>query len=350
MKAIRKITIRGTVAADRLQVLGVLLSKSTRSAASSDGLALEVYFDGRIELPETLSADLGPGVKVEIEKDPETREDGDPELRIVYEEGAPTLNADSVLCAPAPGARRLEGLAEQFSIPLDELRRRSIPGREPDLGEILCCSASERVEKDPQRKGRIKIVTTSDDVDRMGDILTIDGWVLKHYSKNPIVLFNHQYGAVGDSPPSQARAVELIVQRKRIVAVDQFHLRTKFNLELHDMYTSDPPMMNTASVGFWPLERPEAIQDGEGRVTGYTFGKKDYLEHSLVAVPANPFAFALALQKGIARPRTLEYLESLALSFAGSTRHGAGEKSHNADRDREAALVANALRVRALST
>lgn len=347
MEPIRAILFKGedwTI--DKIAKALALPFLGTYSVTKGPG-GFRVAFDEPVQYQRKLSEDLGPGVEFVVEKDPEGREPGDPMLRIVYEEGVPKGDGAVQVRNPVTSERSVEALAEELGIDVADLIARTpiVSGRR----DILMACASEPVEKDSVHKGRIKIVTTTDSVDRMGDVLTVSGWVLKHYSKNPIVLFNHEYGAVGDSPPAQARAMDLIVQKHRIVAVDQFHLKTRFNSELYEMYVSDPPMMNTASVGFWPLERPEAIQDKDGRTTGYTFGAKDYLEHSLVAVPAQPEAYQLAVRKGLVRARTVEYLTALSLSFAGSSRSGAGEKSHNADRDAQIMARALELRARALN-
>ena len=317
---------------------------------SVDGMV--VKFGEPVEYDRKFVDDLGDEVEVVTEKDPESREPGDPAiLRVRYEDGA---EADRAACHEAAftplvlGERSIDALAVATAISVDDLLLRT--PRKTGRRDVLATSVSEAVTKDPAHKGRVKVVITTDGVDRMGDILDIPGWVLKNYARNPIVLFDHDYGAVGDSPPSQARSMELIVQKHRIVSVAQFHLLTRFNLELYAMYTSDPPFMNTTSVGFWPLEMPERIVDEEGRTTGFRFGRKDLLEWSFVAVPANADAFQLAAKKGLARPRTIDYLSSLSSSFAGPSRTSAGEKGHNADRDALARAHAFTLRARSLST
>jgi phage head maturation protease len=54
------------------------------------------------------------------------------------------------------------------------------------------------------------------------------------------------------------------------------------------------------SVGFMPLEQPNAIKDLEGRTTGWEFTSQELLELSAVSLPANPEALARMVSKGFA--------------------------------------------------
>jgi HK97 family phage prohead protease len=189
------------------------------------------------------------------------------------------------------------------------------------------------VEKDEANSGRLRFTITTDSEDRMGDIIDPKGWFFGNYERNPIVLFNHEYGEVAGSPPSQGKTLLIEKYQHGLRAVTEFHRKTRFNEELYSLYKDG--FMSTTSVGFWPMDRPEE-RETKGGGHGLLFTKQDLLEWSLVAVPANPDAFQMAMKKGIVRPRTAEYLSTLLAPYAdrqGNPAHG--ESRHKAAQEQE---------------
>lgn len=189
------------------------------------------------------------------------------------------------------------------------------------------------VEKDDANNGRLRFTITTDSEDRMGDVIDPGGWYFGNYERNPIVLFNHEYGEVAGSPPSQGKTLLIEKYDHGLRAVTEFHRKTRFNEELFALYRDG--YMSTTSVGFWPMDRPEERETKNGG-HGLRFIKQDLLEWSLVAVPANPDAFQMAMKKGLVRPRTAEYLSSLLAPYAdrqGDPAHG--ENRHKAAQEQD---------------
>ena len=132
--------------------------------------------------------------------------------------------------------------------------------------------------------GRIVISTAG--VDRDNDRVLPDGVILDNYTKNPVVMWGHSYGAPADLI---GRAVNLDVGADGITA--DFELRPAAN-------DQDPQnivrllweggWVRTASIGF----RPIAAQANEWG--GKDFTAWELLEFSLVPVPANAAALRLA--------------------------------------------------------
>jgi HK97 family phage prohead protease len=206
---------------------------------------------------------------------------------------------------------------------------------EPREGDrlIFLKGCDSVVEKDDANNGRLRFTITTDSEDRMGDVIDPGGWYFKNYERNPIVLFNHEYGEVAGSPPSQGKTLLIEKYDHGLRAVTEFHRKTRFNEELFSLYRDG--YMSTTSVGFWPMDRPEERETRNGG-KGLRFTKQDLLEWSLVAVPANPDAFAMAMQKGVVRPRTAEYLASLLAPYADRTGgHAQGENRHKAAQEQE---------------
>jgi HK97 family phage prohead protease/HK97 family phage major capsid protein len=120
--------------------------------------------------------------------------------------------------------------------------------------------------------------------DRMEDVIMADGWDLENFNKNPIALFGHR----SDFP---------IGKWKNLRVEDR---QLKGHLQLAPKGTSsrideiralvEADILRAVSVGFKPIES----KDRDGTKWGSVFTKCELVETSLVSVPANPNALAVA--------------------------------------------------------
>lgn len=137
-------------------------------------------------------------------------------------------------------------------------------------------------------------VASTETVDRYGDIVRADGWELANFKRNPVALFGHDYSApIGLVP-------RLWIESKRLMA--EIKLAAQGTSALVDSVRAlvAQKILRAVSVSFLPMEEPTLIRDEKNeRVIGYEFTKQDLLEISLVAVPANPEAIAVARSLGI---------------------------------------------------
>ncbi|TMQ24148.1 MAG: phage major capsid protein [Deltaproteobacteria bacterium] len=144
-----------------------------------------------------------------------------------------------------------------------------------------------------------EFVLSDETPDRMDDVIMADAWDLASFQKNPIALFNHNSNA----PIGKWANVRVVDKQLR------------GHLELAPAGTSDrideirklieADILRATSVGFRPKEskpRPES--------NGLFFTKAELVESSLVSVPANPNALAIAKSLKIS-PVTID------LVFAG---------------------------------
>jgi HK97 family phage prohead protease/HK97 family phage major capsid protein len=133
--------------------------------------------------------------------------------------------------------------------------------------------------------------TLSDEtLDRMGDVISSDGWQLESFLKNPIALFNHNPSA--------------IVGTWKNLRVENKQLRGHLQLapkgispridEIRALVEAG--ILRAVSVGFRELEsEPLKGDDGKHHFgMGYRFLKQELVETSLVSVPANANALAVA--------------------------------------------------------
>jgi HK97 family phage prohead protease len=132
-------------------------------------------------------------------------------------------------------------------------------------------------------------VASDETVDRYGDIVSVGGWDLANYRKNPIVLWMHrQY----DLPIGQAK---VWVENEKLMATIKFH-RDADNPQAERVWSLvKRRQLRALSVGFTANEKDiEPIRDQNERTTGYRFLKQELLEVSVVNVPANPAALQVA--------------------------------------------------------
>lgn len=132
----------------------------------------------------------------------------------------------------------------------------------------------------------LEFVLSDATVDRYGDIVDPTGWVLNNFKKNPIALFGHS----SSFPIGTWSNVR--VEGKKLIA--KLNFATKGTSARIDELISlvEQGILRAVSVGFRPLES-EPI-DKEKPYGGQRYTKQELLETSLVSVPANPAAVALA--------------------------------------------------------
>lgn len=146
----------------------------------------------------------------------------------------------------------------------------------------------------------LEFVLSDETPDRMDDIIMSDGWDLANFKKNPIALFGHQ----SSFPVGKWANLRVVDKQLR----GHLELAPEGTSERIDEIRRlvDADILRAVSVGFRPKEsKPRAETD-----FGVFFTKSELVECSLVSVPANPNALAVAKSLKIS-PATLD------LVFAG---------------------------------
>jgi HK97 family phage prohead protease len=145
---------------------------------------------------------------------------------------------------------------------------------------------------------RMTFTISTGAVDRDGDIVDPKGWDLKHYLKNPTVLFAHDYSAL-----PVAKAVSVQKNDSGLVAVAEFPPVGVYPFAdtVYEMLKSG--FLNATSVGFQPTEC-EPMKNGKG----YHHKSQQLLEWSIVPVPSNPEALAL---RGIEGDQAKRYAKAM---------------------------------------
>ena len=161
------------------------------------------------------------------------------------------------------------------------------------------------IEPISDRKMAFTISTAS--VDRDGDTIDPKGWDLGSYSKNPVVLWAHDY-----SQPPIGKAANIKSTASGLQAEVEFLPKgvSPFADMIHEMCKGG--FLNATSVGFRGMEYDEA-KDRKG----LDFKKQELLEFSIVPVPANPEALALRGVKSIQVKQYAKEMQAWATSVIG---------------------------------
>ena len=180
------------------------------------------------------------------------------------------------------------------------------------------------------RELTFKISTAA--VDRVGDTISVDGWDLSNFKKNPVVLWAHDGGSL-----PVAKATKIWADNNALHATAEFTPKglVRFNDIVFDLYKGG--FLNAVSVGFLP-HKWAFVEDKE-RPYGVDFQKQELLEFSAVPIPANPEAliearsaagieieelkeWALTVIRSCAKPSTKREMEEF-LRAAGFSRREA---------------------------
>lgn len=161
-------------------------------------------------------------------------------------------------------------------------------GRHPENVQIRKDVISE-VQPGPSER-TLRYVISTPDPDREGDVISIDGWNLTNYRKNPVVLWAHDQ----DKFPI-GRCVDIGVEDGVLKATVEFapadipHAGDRAEAAFR---LSRDGFLPATSVGFRPLEYDisREREDDDTFFLPMDFKRQELLEFSLVSVPCNPDA------------------------------------------------------------
>lgn len=189
------------------------------------------------------------------------------------------------------------GTAIKFSMEdetvLESKDLKDLIGKEVTIDRVISDMETE-VDKANDEERTLRMVGSTGEVDRLGDIIDVKGWKLANYKKNPVILFGHDAWI-----PAVARAKEVKKEDDKLTFLIEFPPEGVNDLsdKLFNLYKLK--IMRASSVGFLPLKY-EWIEDEKGHLRGIHFIEQELLELSLVNVPAHPAALAMSLYgKGI---------------------------------------------------
>lgn len=131
--------------------------------------------------------------------------------------------------------------------------------------------------------GSFIAVASTNSIDRHGEIVDNNGWDLKAFKKNPVILWGHDHTepAIGVSKKTW---VEGVGKKAKLMIQPVLHDVTEKARAIKQLV--EMGVIKSLSVGFKPIESKDGI----------TFDKNELLEVSMVNVPANSDAMMLAFK------------------------------------------------------
>src|SRR4051812_46377636 len=182
----------------------------------------------------------------------------------------------------------------------------SIPSR--TLHRELHPEATVPAESEHAPRNTLDFRSSDQTLDRYQEIISVAGWRLENYRKNPVVQNAHSYrnlaDTIGKSLITEVRGDHLF-QRVQFAVDENPVARLAYGL-----YKGG--FLNAVSVGFIPLRWENGSQEA-----GYRrkYLEQELLEVSAVSIPANPNALTLGLKSGAIEKGDLEELFSLLKHF-----------------------------------
>lgn len=132
----------------------------------------------------------------------------------------------------------------------------------------------------------MEFVLSDATVDRYGDIIDPSGWDLKNFKRNPIALFGHNASfPIGTWEDIRVDSGKLVARLKLAAKGTSARIDELIGLV-------EQGVLRAVSVGFKPI-KAEPV-DREKPYGAQRYLRSELLETSLVSVPANPAAIALA--------------------------------------------------------
>jgi HK97 family phage prohead protease len=167
--------------------------------------------------------------------------------------------------------------------------------------EIRAAGGNELGERE------FEFIASDESPDSYGDIVRAEGWDLRRYKRNPIILYNHKSDVpVGYSPKTFVEGKQLICRAKLADEGTSEFIDTLYKL-------MKQRIVRAMSVGFRATKDVNIMRDKEGVFLGLEFNGQELLENSIVTVPANPNALSLAKSWGVKDSTLAKMVEQDAL-------------------------------------
>lgn len=166
-------------------------------------------------------------------------------------------------------------LAERIKLQLNDEKIQNIVSQIKEAGE-------ER---------NFKVIASTGAIDRDQEVIDPDGWDLKNFLKNPVILWAHNSRELPIGV-----ATKVYVENKKLIVEGKFAPADANPLAEQVKKLYDEKIIKTVSVGFIGLEFETKKQDN---LDIFVWTKAELLELSFVPVPANPEALSLIKEKGL---------------------------------------------------
>lgn len=159
--------------------------------------------------------------------------------------------------------------------------------REMKVGEKSFTSMPVTIKAVDKIAFTLTMVASTQDVDRHGDTVMQEGWDIKPYLKNPVILNSHNYYDATEVI-AKATRTEVVGKGKRAKLEQDWQFAVNENPKakiIFELYAGG--FLHASSVGFIPRKFAE---NPDGSRNWYVIEEAELLEVSAVSVPANAAA------------------------------------------------------------
>lgn len=147
-----------------------------------------------------------------------------------------------------------------------------------------------------------EFIASTADMDRDGEVISADGWDLKNFKKNPVILFGHDYRSL-----PIGKATKIGVRDGKLMNVVEFPPEGTYEFADTVQRLVDTGYLKTQSVGFIPRKWDDGdFEDEKSNKPRRTYTKQELLEISIVPVPSNPNALMNAVKEGVITTKQFE--------------------------------------------
>lgn len=154
----------------------------------------------------------------------------------------------------------------------------------------------------------MEFIASDETLDRYDEVVKVDGWDLKAFKANPVIVDCHDYSSI---TRILGRSPEIGVRDGKLVNRVEFCLDNPMGALAFKMAKGG--FIKSQSVGFIPHEWTNGKNSDQ---PARTYTKQELLEVSLVVVPANPGAtIGLALKSGAVERADLRDLRDYLKEF-----------------------------------
>lgn len=150
----------------------------------------------------------------------------------------------------------------------------------------------ENVEVKKVGERQYEFTASTADMDRDGEVIDVEGWDLKNFKKNPVIMYAHDYRTL-----PIGKATHIGVKDGKLKNTVEFPPEGTYEFADIVERLVNTGYLKTESVGFIPRKWEDG--DGGEKEPRRTYTKQELLEISIVPVPSNPNALMNAVKEGV---------------------------------------------------
>lgn len=200
------------------------------------------------------------------------------------------------------------------SMDYNDWRQKAKDGNAPTSGVLIRKNLPIEIKQVEGENGSrmAMFVLSTGGVDRYKDVIAAEGWETANFMRNPVVLWSHNQSGLGGQAAFPhgglpiGKGKDIRVEGDKLVGTAEFFKEegedvseaAKFINTIWEMVKGG--FLNAVSVGFDPKEWTWDEERG-----GYNFIRQELLEFSMVPIPAN--ADALAIAKSAAKLKGADF-------------------------------------------